>query len=161
MSEQTSTTNHLVALPESVPWPIVVYTLGAEDNGVYQPTGPAQVVSSRLDVEKELATVAEPRVQIIQTTVMPWKPASPAAGDLPIEFEYTVGFGHDGQYTTWGRAISRDRAAIETDLTTVQAAVADHRAARAAGDATALRQWSLTPLLLERPILPWYPSVKA
>lgn len=156
MTEQTSTTNHPVALPDSVPWPKGFYSLGIEENGVYQPTGTAQVVSSRLDVEKELATVADPRVQIIQTTVMPWKPASPpSGGDQPIEFEYTVGFGHDGQYTTWGLGVSRDRAAIEDELTTVQAAVTEHRAARAAGNVTALSQWSLTPLLLERPLLPW------
>lgn len=155
MSEQAGTTNHPVALPDSVPWPIVVYTLGAEEHDVYQPTDAAQVDRSRMRVENDLAEIADPRLQIIQTTVMPWKPASPSAGDLPIDFEYTVGFGHDGQYTTWGLGVSRDRAAIEDDLATVQAAVTEHRATRAAGDVTALRQWSLTPLLLERPILPW------
>lgn len=149
MVEQTGTTDN-ATLPDSVPWPTVVYTLGIEENGVYQPTGTGQVDTLRLHVEKDLAHVADPRVQIIETTVMPWKPAPRAVVDpVPFDFEYTVGFGHGDEYTTWGREISRDRRAIEEDLATVQAATAEHNANRSAS------QWSLTPLLLERLIAPW------
>jgi hypothetical protein len=149
MAEQTGTTDNC-ALPESVPWPTVVYTLGIEEGGTYRPSGTGRVDTFRSHLVKGLAQVAEPSVLIIQTTVMPWKPAPPSAtGYSDFEFEYTVGFGQDGEYTTWGRGFSRDRRTIEEDLAVVQAATAEHNLNRAGF------QWSLTPLLLERPVIPW------
>lgn len=164
MPEQASATNGTAVLPHSVPWPTVVYTLGTEENGAYQPTGTVPADRSRLHIERKLGKIVDPRVHIIETTVMPWTP--PRCGALAGDFEYTVGFGHGGQYTTWGLGISRDRDAIEAELTTVQAAVTAHNIARAASrpepsgsprerQMQLLGQYSLTPLLLTRPLLPW------
>lgn len=96
--------------------------------------------------ESDLAEADSPDAILIEQRILPWAPATDTKR-LSSGFEYTVGYSAGDRHTTLGLSLSTDRSAIETELASVRAAIAESNS----DDPTPV-------LMLERPVLPWFPA---
>lgn len=131
--------------PSSVPVPLLVYAVASRSEGVeHHPMQASTVTLNRGAAESELAKSDDPRAVLIEQRILPWAPASDVEHRSAL-YEYTVGYQAAAHYAPWGLTFSTDRSAIEAELATVQAAIAESTS-----------DGSFDVLMLERPIFPWY-----
>ncbi|MEN4397447.1 hypothetical protein [Mycolicibacterium conceptionense] len=130
--------------PSSVPVPLLVYAIGIRGDTDFQPLRTSTVALHRSSAEAELAQSDDQHAVLIEQRILPWAPATEDAQRTAL-YEYTVGYSDGDHYTPWGLSFSNDRSAIELELTTVQAAIAESNV-----------DGSFDVLMLERPVLPWY-----
>lgn len=132
--------------PTSVPFPLLVYAVGSRVGAEYRPLPASTVTMRRSVAEADLAESDNQHPILIEQRVLPWAPARDTEY-LRSNFEYTVGYSEGDRYTTLGLSFSTDRSAAEAELASVQAAIAEYKS-----------DVPVAVLMLERPVLPWYPA---
>ncbi|CQD03265.1 hypothetical protein A5731_09255 [Mycolicibacterium conceptionense] len=131
--------------PSSVPVPLLVYAVASRgEDAELHPLQQSTVTLNRSAAEAELAESNDQHAVLIEQRILPWAPATDIER-RPALYEYTVGYHVADHYVPWGLALSTDRSAVETELATVQAAIAESNIGGSFG-----------VLMLERPIFPWY-----
>lgn len=130
--------------PSSVPVPLLVYAVGNRVGSEFQPLRESMVTLHRSAAEAELAASDDQHAVLVEQRILPWDPATDDRHRTGL-YEYTVGYSDGDHYTPWGLSFSTDRSAIETELTTVQTAIAESNIDE-----------SFDVLMLERPVFPWY-----
>lgn len=132
--------------PSSVPVPLLVYAVARRDDAELQPMQASTVTLHRSTAESELAKLNDQNNAIlVEQRILPWAPATEGEHHT-ARYEYTVGYSAgDGRYIPWGLSFSTERSEIETELDTIQTAIAESNV-----DET------IDVLMLERPIFPWY-----
>ncbi|GAT01305.1 hypothetical protein [Mycolicibacterium fortuitum] len=131
--------------PASVPVPLLVYAVASRgEDAELHPMRASTVTLSRSAAESELAESNDQHAVLVEQRILPWAPATDVEHRSAL-YEYTVGYRDAAHYAPWGLNFSSDRSVIETELATVQAAIAESNV-----------DGSFDVLMLERPIFPWY-----
>ncbi|MEE6165612.1 MULTISPECIES: hypothetical protein [unclassified Mycolicibacterium] len=134
--------------PTWVPFPLLVYAVGIREGAEYRPLAASTVRMHRSVAESDLAEAGNPDAVLIEQRVLPWTPATDTERQSPSFFEYTIGYSDgEGRYTTLGLSFSTNRSAVENELASVREAIAESTGNE-----------SPAVLVLERPVLPWFPA---
>lgn len=130
--------------PSSVPVPLLVYAVASGDEDAeLHPMRQSKVTLNRGAAESELTELNDEHAVLIEQRMLPWAPAT--SEPRTTLYEYTVAYRDGDHYTPWGLTFSTDRSVVESELATVQNAIAESNI-----------DGSFDILLLERPIFPWY-----